>query len=64
MAFDKIHEVSKMQLNVILMAWFIMILICSQYIFAPCKQLIKKRFKKPEPTQGSSLSNKKSNQNN
>ena len=41
MAFDKIHEVSKMQLNVILMARFIMILICSQYIFAPCKQLIK-----------------------
>ena len=46
MAFDKIHEVSKMQLNVILMARFIMILICSHYIFAPCKQLIKKTLQK------------------
>jgi hypothetical protein len=46
MAFDKIHEVSKIQLNVILLARFIMILICSQYIFVPCKQLIKRTLQK------------------
>jgi hypothetical protein len=46
MSFDKIHEVSKMQLNVILIARFIMILICYQYIFSPCKQVIKKTLQK------------------
>jgi hypothetical protein len=46
MAFDKIHEVSKMQLNVILIARFIMIIISSQCIFTPCKKLIKKTLQK------------------
>jgi len=46
MSFDKIHEVSKMQLNVILIARFIMILICSQYIFSPCKLVVKKNLEK------------------
>ena len=46
MSFDKIHEVSKMQLNVILIARFIMIIICSQYIFSPCKLVIKKYLQK------------------
>jgi hypothetical protein len=46
MSFDKIHEVSKIQLNVILIARFIMILICSQYIFSPCKLVIKKHLQK------------------
>jgi hypothetical protein len=43
MGFDKIHNVSRIQLNVILMARFIMILICSQIIFSPCKLVIKQK---------------------
>lgn len=46
LGFGKIHNVSKIQLNVILMARFIMILICTQYIFTPCRIKIKKHFKK------------------
>lgn len=46
MSFNKIHEVSKIQLNVILIARFIMILICFQHIFSPCKLVIKKYLKK------------------
>jgi len=46
MGFDKIHGVSKIQLNVILMARFIMILICSQIILSPCKLLVKQKLNK------------------
>ena len=44
MAFHKIHNVSKIQLNVLLLARFIMIIICAQLIFRPCRLLIKKYF--------------------
>lgn len=44
--FGKIHNVSNKQLRVILMARFIMILICTQYIFGPCRIKIKKYLKK------------------
>lgn len=46
LGFGKIHNVSNIQLKVILMARFIMILICTQYLFAPCRIKIKKYFKK------------------
>lgn len=46
MNFDKIHNVSQIQLSVILVARFIMILICTQFIFSPCKSVIKKLFNK------------------
>lgn len=41
MAFDKIHNVSKIQLNVWLLARFTMIIICAQLIFSPCRLIIK-----------------------
>jgi hypothetical protein len=46
MNFDKIHNVSQMQLSVVLTARFIMILICTQFIFGPCKIIVKKLFNK------------------
>jgi hypothetical protein len=46
MNFDKIHNVSQVQLSVILIARFIMILICTQFIFRPCKAIVKKMFNK------------------
>lgn len=44
MAFDKIHNVSKIQLNVLLLARFIMIIICAQLIFKPCRVIVKTDF--------------------
>lgn len=41
MAFDRIHNVSKIQLWVIIWSRFIMIIICTQFIYAPCRILIK-----------------------
>jgi hypothetical protein len=46
MEFDKIHNVSKTQLSLILFARFIMIIICIQYIFSPAKIIIKKHLQK------------------
>lgn len=46
MNLDKIHIISKTQLYVIITARFIMILICSQVIFSPCKTIIKKTLNK------------------
>lgn len=46
MGFDKVHNVSQDQLSVIIMARFIMIIICAQYIFKPCRALIKKTLNK------------------
>ncbi len=45
MGFDKIHNVSKIQLNVLLLARFIMI-VCTQLIFGRCLPIIKKHFKR------------------
>jgi hypothetical protein len=41
MAFDKIHNVSKIQLWVILWSRFIMIIICTQIIYTACRIVIK-----------------------
>jgi len=41
MAFEKIHNVSKIQLWVILWTRFIMVIICTQFIYTPCRILIK-----------------------
>jgi len=46
MAFDKIHNVSKIQLWVILWARIIMVVICTQCIYTPCRTLIKASFNK------------------
>ena len=46
MSFAEIHDVSNIQLTVLLMARFIMILICSQLIFCPCRILVKQHFNK------------------
>lgn len=46
LSFDKIHNVSKIQLRIILFARFIMILICTQFVFTPCKHIIKKYYNK------------------
>ena len=46
MAFSKIHNVSKTQLHIILCARFIMITICIQTVFHPCKRYIQKHFSK------------------
>jgi Transposase DDE domain len=43
MGFDKIHNVSKIQLKVILLARFIMVT-CIQSIFNRCKEIIKTNF--------------------
>lgn len=42
--FDKIHNVSETQLKIILTARFIMISICTQHIYTPCKDFIKKEY--------------------
>lgn len=44
MGFSKIHNVSKIQLNVWLLARFIMIIICAQLIFRSCRLIIKTEF--------------------
>jgi len=46
MAFDKIHNVSRTQLNVLLLARFIMIVVCTQLIFGRCRPIIKTNFDK------------------
>ena len=46
MNFDKIHNISKTQPYVILTVRFIMILICSQVIFSPCKTIIRNTLNK------------------
>lgn len=46
MGFDKVHNVSKMQLNVLMLARFIMIVTCIQFIFEKCKSIIKTDFDK------------------
>jgi hypothetical protein len=46
MGFSKIHNVSKLQLIVLLLARFIMIIICFQLIFTPCRKIIKVQFDK------------------
>lgn len=44
MNFSKIHNVSHIQLQIILISRFIMILICTQFIFSPCRVKVKKHF--------------------
>ena len=44
MAFDKIHNVSRIQLNVLLLGRFIMVVICSQLIFWRCWPIVKMDF--------------------
>lgn len=44
MAFDKIHNVSRVQLNVLLLGRFIMVLICAQLIFWRCRPIVKMDF--------------------
>lgn len=44
--FDKIHNVSKTQLSVILLARFIMIIIFTQNIFHRCRVIVKKHLNK------------------
>lgn len=44
MGFDKIHNVSKIQLNVLLLARFIMIVVCTQLIFGRCRPIVKTDF--------------------
>lgn len=41
LSFDKIHNVSQIQLWIILYARFILIVICFQWIFRPCKIIVK-----------------------
>ena len=41
MAFDRIHNVSKIQLWIILWSRFIMIIICIQIIYTPCRPMVK-----------------------
>lgn len=44
MGFDKVHNVSKTQLNVLMLARFIMIVTCIQFIFEKCRSIIKTAF--------------------
>lgn len=44
MSFSKIHNVSHIQLQIILISRFIMILIYTQFIFSPCRVKVKKYF--------------------
>ncbi|TXE01388.1 transposase [Algoriphagus aquimarinus] len=46
MAFDRVHNVSKIQLWVILWSRFIMIIICTQLIYTPCRLVIKANLNK------------------
>ncbi len=46
MAFDKVHNVSKIQLWVIIWSRFIMIIICTQFIYTPCRILVKTKANK------------------
>ena len=46
MRFDNIHQVSAIQLKVLLLSRFIMILFCTQYIFPLCNAIVKKRIQK------------------
>jgi len=42
MCFDKIHNVSNIQLHILIIARFIMILICTQNIYHRCRIILKK----------------------
>lgn len=46
MGFSKIHNVSVIQLHVILLARFIMIIIFTQYFFKQCRLIVKKHLSK------------------
>jgi hypothetical protein len=46
MNFDKIHNVSKNQLEILIYARFIMIIICAKLAYCPCKSIIKETLKK------------------
>jgi hypothetical protein len=46
LSFAEVHNVSYTQLKVILISRFIMILICTQFLFAPCRQIIKRDLNK------------------
>lgn len=46
MEFSKIHNVSKIQLSVLLLARFIMIVIFNQHIFRTCRNIVKKHLDK------------------
>jgi len=46
MGFDKVHNVSQIQLSVILMARFIMVIIYTQIILNPCRTIIKNTLSK------------------
>ena len=46
MDFSKIHNVSIIQLHIILISRFIMILLLTQYIFTPCRLLVQKHLNK------------------
>lgn len=46
MGFDKVHNVSQNQLSVIIMARFIMVIICTQFIFKPCRTIVKSTWNK------------------
>lgn len=44
MAFNQIHNVSKTQLNILLLARFITIIIITQIVFKPCRLIVKNIF--------------------
>jgi hypothetical protein len=44
--FSKIHNVSNIQLHVILLARFIMVIIITQYFFKQCRLIVKKHLKR------------------
>ncbi len=46
MQFDKVHNVSENQLRILLIARFIMIVICTQHIYNPLHHRIKKEYKR------------------
>jgi len=46
LSFANIQNVSVNQLKIILMARFIMILICTQCLFSPCREIIKRKLNK------------------
>lgn len=46
LSFANIHNVSFNQLKILLMARFIMILLCTQCLFSPCREIIKRKLKK------------------
>jgi len=46
MGFSKIHNVSNIQLHLILLARFIMIIMFTQYLFKQCRRIVKKHLNK------------------